>query len=135
MSENIFFICESCRLNTANSNDEESQLAGTILLNQLKAEHQNWSLKNEFEIQGVGCLCACDQPCVFALAGTNKPTYLFAGLPAEGIATDILTLGEFYRDRANGLVPNYKLSEILQTARIARIPPWPAWMENNDRPH
>ena len=121
MSKHIFFVCESCQLTT-----EESEPVGTTLLKDLKKQHQNWSFKNEFEIQGVGCLCACDQPCVFALAGMNKPTYLFANLPAERIATDILTLGEFYRDRANGLVPNYKLSEILQTARIARIPPWPS---------
>ena len=124
MSENIFFICESCRLDTANSNGDESQPAGTILLNELQAQHQNWYRKDEFEIRGVGCLCTCHQPCVFALAGMNKPTYLFAGLPAQGIASDLLTLGAFYANSDNGMVPNYKLPEVLQVARLARIPPW-----------
>jgi len=120
MTQNVFFVCESCRLET-----EESEPAGTTLLKELQEQHQNWSRKDEFEIRGVGCLCACGQPCVFALAGKNKPTYLFADLPAQGIASDLLVLGEFYADKDNGLVPNYKLSEVLQAGRLARIPPWP----------
>jgi predicted metal-binding protein len=123
MTQHIFFICQSCQLTSANN--EESEPAGTILLKELQAQHQNWSRKSEFEIRGVGCLCTCDHPCVFALAGMNKPTYLFADLPAQEIAPAILTLGEFYADRDNGLVPNYKLPEVLQVARLARIPPWP----------
>jgi len=98
-----------------------------LLLNQLKAEHQNCPRKDEFEIRGVGCLCTCHLPCVFALAGINKPTYLFAGLPAQEITSAILTLGELYADRDNGLVPNYKLPEVLQVARLARIPAWPTF--------
>jgi len=120
MNEHIFFVCESCQLAT-----EESEPAGTTLLKELQEQHQNWSRKDEFEIRGVGCLCACGQPCVFALAGTNKPTYLFADLPAQEMAPAILTLGEFYADSDNGMVPNYKLPEALQAARVARIPPWP----------
>lgn len=123
MTQHIFFICESCQLTS--NDDQESESAGTILLKELQTQHQNWSRKDEFEIRGVGCLCTCHQPCVFALAGENKPTYLFADLPAEGIASAMLTLGEFYADRDNGLVPNYKLPEVLQVARLARIPPWP----------
>jgi len=101
MSEHIFFVCESCQLET-----EESEPAGKSLLKELQEQHQNWSRKDEFEIRGVGCLCACGQPCVFALAGMNKPSYLFADLPAQGIAPDILTLGEFYVNSNNGMVPN-----------------------------
>jgi predicted metal-binding protein len=127
MSEHIFFVCESCRLDTSNCNGDESEPAGAILLNKLQAQHQNWSRKSEFEIRGVGCLCTCHQPCVFALAGVNKPTYLFTGLPAQEIAPAILTLGEFYADSDNGFVPNYKLPEVLQAARLARIPPWPSF--------
>jgi len=130
MTQHIFFICESCQLTSVN-NDEESKPAGTILLNELQSQHQNWSRKGEFEIRGAGCLCTCDQPCVFALAGRNKPTYLFAGLPAQGMASNLLTLGEFYADKDNGFVPNYKLPEVLQAARLARIPPWPSFDNGN----
>jgi len=123
MTQNVFFVCESCRLATEES--EESEAAGTTLLKELQQQHQNWSRQSEFEIQGVGCLCTCHQPCVFALAGRNKPSYLFAGLPAQGMASAILTLGDFYANKDNGFVPNYKLPEVLQVARLARIPPWP----------
>jgi len=52
MTQHIFFICQSCQL--ASANKEESEPAGTILLNELQALHQNWSRKSEFEIRGVG---------------------------------------------------------------------------------
>jgi len=54
MTQHIFLICESCQL--ASANKEESEPAGTLLLKELQALHQNWSRKSEFEIRGVGCL-------------------------------------------------------------------------------
>lgn len=73
----------------------------------------------------MGCLCTCDRPCVVALAGVNKPTYLFADLPVRETASALLTLGELYLESDDGLVSNYKLPEVLQVGRVARIPPWP----------
>ena len=120
MTKYIFFVCESCRLE-----QEESEPAGTTLLKALQEKHQNWSRNNEFEVRGVGCLCTCDRPCVLAMAGTNKLTYLFANLPAHDIADALLQLGDLYAENDRGSVPNYKLPEILQVGRVARIPPWP----------
>ncbi|NEO26330.1 MAG: DUF1636 domain-containing protein [Kamptonema sp. SIO4C4] len=127
MTPHIFFICQSCQLDA--EKHDEGKPAGTLLLKQLQVEHQNWYRQDEFEIRGVGCLCTCDRPCVLALAGPNKPTYLFADLPVAGTASALLTLGELYADSDNGLVPNYKLPEVLQVARLARIPPWPYVVE------
>jgi len=120
MSEHIFFVCESCQLET-----EESEPAGKTLLRELQEKHQNWFRKDEFKIQSVGCLCTCDRPCVLAMAGTNKLTYLFADLPARDIADALLQLGDLYAEHDRGSVPNYKLPKVLQAARLARIPPWP----------
>jgi predicted metal-binding protein len=125
MTKHIFFVCESCCLDPVNSNGQDSTPGGTILLKELQDRHQNWSRRSEFEIRGVGCLCTCDRPCVLALAGINKPTYLFADLPVREMASSLLKLGELYADSDNGLVPNYKLPKVLQMARIARIPAWP----------
>lgn len=120
MTEHIFFVCESCRLQ-----EKENEPAGTTLLKELQEKHRNWSRNNEFEVRGVGCLCTCDRPCVLAMAGTNKLTYLFADLPARDIANALLQLGDLYAEHDRGSVPNYKLPKVLQVARLARIPPWP----------
>lgn len=42
---------------------------------------------------------------------------------ADGSA--LLTLGELYLKSDDGLVSNYKLPEVLQVGRVARIPPRP----------
>jgi len=126
MSEHIFFVCESCRLET-----EETESAGTTLLKELQEKHQNWSRKEEFKIQGFGCLFTCSRPCVLAMAGTNKLTYLFADLPAHDIADAILQLGDLYAENDRGSVSNYKLPEVLQVGRVARIPPWPKLEEES----
>ena len=120
MSQHVLFICESCQLP---SDGEEK--AGTQILKQLQFLSETWVNEFNFEIQGVGCLCTCDRPCVIALTGANKPTYLFGDLPIEGTAQALLRLGELYADSDNGMVPKYQLPEVLKPARLARIPPSP----------
>lgn len=120
MSQHVLFICESCQL----PSDEEEK-AGTQLLKQLQSLSETWVNDFNFDIQGVGCFCTCDHPCVIALTGANKPTYLFGDLPIEGTAQALLRLGELYADSDNGMVPKYQLPEVLKPARLARIPPSP----------
>ena len=121
MSQHILFICQSCI--SLESEQLKSQVDGTKLLNLLLELYQNWSRKSELEIQPVGCLCTCDRPCVVALSGTNKPTYLFVDLPTLESAAALLKLGELYIDSNDGYIPRFKLPEVLQPRRLTRIPP------------
>jgi predicted metal-binding protein len=73
-------------------------------------------------IEPVGCLCICDRPCAVAIAHPDKPTFLFADLPPEDIADDLLKMCELYIDSEDGFVGRYLLSDRLQSSRIARIP-------------
>lgn len=123
MPKHVLFVCKSC--NFSPTQEQEGQSDGSNLLNQLLALYQDWSRQSELEIQAVGCLCTCERPCVVALAGANKPTYLFVDLPVLESATALLRLGELYIDSDDGFVPKYKLPEVLQPSRLARIPPLP----------
>lgn len=120
MSTHILLICESCQLPS-----DGEQKAGTQILKQLQSLSETWVNQFNFEIQGAGCLCTCDRPCVVALAGANKPTYLFADLPMEGTAQALLRLGELYANSNDGMVPKYQLPKVLKPSRLTRIPPWP----------
>lgn len=124
MSKHVLFVCKSCNF-SPDQEKHQGQSGGTLLLNHLLESHQTWPGKAELEIQSVGCLCTCERPCVIALSGINKPTYLFTDLPPLESATDLLKLGRLYLDSEDGYVPNYKLPEVLQPKRLTRIPPWP----------
>lgn len=123
MAQHVLFVCKSCSF-SPEQEKYEGQLGGALLLEQLMKLHQSWPQKAELRIEAVGCLCTCEQPCVVALAGANKPTYLFTDLPPLESAADLLKLGELYLDSEDGYVPNYKLPETLQPKRLTRIPFW-----------
>ena len=122
MSKNVLFVCESCQFASGN---KENCSAGKQLLNQLRTQHETEIKSSELEIQGVGCLCTCERPCVIAIAGVNKPTYLFVDLPINGAPEALIELGELYANSENGMIPRYQLPNILKSSRLARIPPWP----------
>lgn len=123
MAQHVLFVCKSCSF-SREQEKHEGQLGGAHLLNHLQELHQCWPHKAELKIESVGCLCTCEQPCVVALAGENKPSYLFVDLPPLESAADLLKLGELYLDSEDGYVPNYKLPETLQPKRLTRIPCW-----------
>lgn len=124
MSEHVLFVCESCHFSPTQEK-YCGQLGGKLLLDRVLERYSDWSGQSELEIQRVGCLCICDRPCAVALAGVNKPTYLFGDLPALDSASALLTLGELYIESDRGMIPRYQLPEVLQPARLARIPPFP----------
>lgn len=122
MAKTVLFVCKSCVISTQ-SKDKNRVPDGTYLLDRLIDLHQNWSRRAELEIQAVGCLCICDRPCAVAIAGEAKPTFLFVDLPVEESAIAILKMSEFYLNSEDGYVPRFQLPPLLQSARLARIPP------------
>jgi predicted metal-binding protein len=122
MTKHTLFVCQSCSL-TAKQDQPEENLDGNALLNQLLSLYEGWSRQAEIQIQPVGCLCICDRPCAVAIASLEKPTFLFVDLPLTEVAPALLQLCELYLDSEDGYVPRFKLPEILQPTRLARIPP------------
>lgn len=122
MRKHTLFVCQSCSLETGKDQPKEN-IDGNALLNQLLNLYKNWPRQTEMQIQPVGCLCICDRPCAVAIASLEKPTFLFVDLPPTEVAPALLQLCELYLDSEDGYVPRFKLPEILQPARLARIPP------------
>ncbi|MGJ3251645.1 MAG: DUF1636 domain-containing protein [Elainellaceae cyanobacterium] len=124
MKNHTLFVCKSCSLTAAHDQPEES-LDGEALLTQLMNLYESWPRQSELQIEPVGCLCICDRPCAVAIVSSEKPTFLFVDLPSTEVASSLLQLCELYLDSGDGYVPRFKLPEILQPARLARIPPAP----------
>lgn len=119
MSKPTLLVCQSCRLSDY---DDEKPADGSLLLNQLLTLHQQWSRQAELEIQPVGCLLTCRQPCAVALQAANKCTYLLTHLPLSDSAKALIQFSEVYLDSKDGNVPWKKIPELLKTDTIARIP-------------
>ncbi|MFQ4143120.1 DUF1636 domain-containing protein [Chlorogloeopsis sp. ULAP02] len=121
MPKHILYICKSCN---AQSNEEKNhkQPEGLCLFNQLQLLHQNWSKNSELEIQAVDCLWSCSHPCVVALSGADKFTYLLMDLPLSESAIALLQLSEIYLDSNDGVIPWSKFPKGLKSDTVARIP-------------
>ncbi len=123
MSKPILFICQSCRLSDHNDDNTDNHPSdGAVLLNQLLTLHQQWSRQSELEIQPVGCLWTCRQPCAVALQSADKCTYLFTHLPPSESAEALMQFSELYLDSKDGNVPWKQIPDVLKTETIARIP-------------
>ena len=124
MAKHVLVVCKACGAD-AEENASNQATDGIRLLNQLKEMHKQWPRKDELVIETTTCLCICDRPCAVAYVGTHKPTYLFGDLDPATCAADLLTAGELYLDREDGMVSAHKLPAQLRSRRIARIPPAP----------
>jgi predicted metal-binding protein len=116
MSKSTLFICKSCHHSEKRPEDQPAD--GTLLLDQISTLAAE---RSDLEIQAVGCLWTCGQPCSAAFSHTHKPTYLFTNLPTEA-ATPLLEFGKLYSDSNTGDIPWKQFPEVLQTASIAKIP-------------
>ncbi|HHP7230026.1 MAG TPA: DUF1636 family protein [Xenococcaceae cyanobacterium] len=124
MSKHTIFVCKSCDFSTQ-QRDYLGQRGGKHLLNQLKELQANWQYQDEFIIQEVSCLSACNRPCAVAFAAPNKATLMFGDLPPMSSPPSILRFAEQYLSSNDGLIKRQDRPEVLQKGILARIPPLP----------
>jgi predicted metal-binding protein len=121
-NQHILFVCTSCGGNTA-SDRQGKPRDGAKLLEQLQTLHQDWSLREDFEIQSVKCMGVCDKPCAIALVGSGKFTYLFGSMMSIAEpASDILICASQYYRHSQGNLAYRKRPDRLQDTVIAKIP-------------
>jgi predicted metal-binding protein len=113
MSKHTIFVCSSCAFSTQQK-DYLGQRGGKYLLNQLTALQANWQFKDEFIIQEVSCLSACNRPCAVAFAAPNKTTLMFGDLPPITSPPSLLQFAEQYFASNDGLIKRQDRPEMLQ---------------------
>ncbi len=124
-NKHTIFVCQSCA-GSWQGGRQVGNSGGYLLHQELQHQAQQWPLGQEFLIQGVSCLGACDRPCAIALAARDKSTYLFGDLnrsstPAE-IAPAILECASLYYHKADGTMAWSERPEQLKKGLIGRIP-------------
>ena len=120
----VLLVCTSCGGN-AESDRQGKVRDGAILLGQLQTLHQDLPLRDQVEIRPVKCMGVCNRPCVIALVGSGKFTYLFGDLQASDLktASDILLCASQYAHHPDGTLAYRERPDRLRDTIIAKIPP------------
>ncbi|MBC6430827.1 DUF1636 domain-containing protein [Nostoc sp. HG1] len=124
--QHTLFVCTSCASIWQDSK-RVGESRGEQLLQQLQQLTQNWELRNQFIIQGVECMSACNHSCVIAFAAEDKLTYLFGDLPVDGCASAVLKCASQYYTKSDGSLLWSERPEALKKGILAKIPPLSKW--------
>lgn len=133
-NQHTIFVCTSCA-NVREEENRDGQSGGQKLLEQLLHLHQDWDLRDEFLIQPVECMSACDRPCVVSFATAGKYTYLFGDLPVDvetlpATSAALLKCASQYYVDPEGLLPWSEQPKIFKKGILAEIPPLPQFKSN-----
>jgi predicted metal-binding protein len=123
--KHTIFVCQSCAGNWQGGK-QVGNSGGYILQRELTAQLAEYPLADEFQIEAVKCMGACNRPCVFALAAVGKSTYLFGDLShSESLAEtaqSILICASLYQSKSDGVMKWSERPERLKQRVIGIVP-------------
>ncbi|AFY45610.1 DUF1636 domain-containing protein [Nostoc sp. PCC 7107] len=122
IASHTLFVCQTCA-SVWQDGKRVGESGGQKLLHQIQQLAQDWDLQDEFPIQPVECMSACNRSCVVAFAAKGKLTYLFGDLNVDGSAAAIIECASQYYAKTNGLLPWSERPEPLKRGILAKIPP------------
>ncbi|MEI1375291.1 DUF1636 domain-containing protein [Nostoc sp. UHCC 0926] len=128
--QHTLFVCTTCASVWQNSK-RVGISGGEQLLQRLQELSQGWELREQFSIQPVECMSACNRSCVIAFVAEGKSTYLFGDLPVDGCASAVLECASQYYTKSDGLLPWSERPEPLKKGILAKIPPLNKWAKLN----
>ncbi|MBU7583489.1 MAG: DUF1636 family protein [Nostoc sp. TH1S01] len=116
------FVCQTCASVWQNGK-RIGESGGQKLLHQIQQLAKDWDLREEFPIQAVECMSACNRSCVVAFAAKGKLTYLFGDLDVDSSADAVLECASQYYAKTDGVLPWSERPEPLKRGILAKIPP------------
>lgn len=123
-TQHILFVCKTCATVYVEGKPQ-GKSGGQELLEKLQELHSNWELREEFQLQEVGCMSACSRSCAISFAAPGKYTYLFGDLPATESAEAVLKCAKLYFEHPEGYLAWADRPKPLKNGILARIPPLP----------
>ncbi|WP_372426703.1 DUF1636 family protein [Salinarimonas chemoclinalis] len=82
-------------------------------------------LPDGLALRGVACMSQCKRPCVVALSGSGRFTYVFGDLDPEQDARAVLDVLAPYAASSEGFLARGARPEVLRAGILGRIPPVP----------
>jgi len=131
VSTHSLFVCKTCA-SIWQDGKRVGESGGQKLLQELQDLAQDWDLQDEFTIQEVECMSACNRSCVVAFAALGKITYLFGDLAVDGTAAAVLECASQYYTKHDGVLPWSERPEALKKGILARIPALSLGTKNPD---
>ncbi|QIR35449.1 DUF1636 family protein [Tolypothrix sp. PCC 7910] len=116
------FVCKTCA-SVWQDGKRVGESGGEMLLQKLEILAQDWELRDQFPIQQVECMSACNRSCVVAFAAQGKTTYLFGDLAVDDCASAVLECASQYYSKPDGLLPWSERPAALKKGVLAKIPP------------
>ena len=123
-TQHALFVCTTCS-SVWKDGKRVGESGGEKLFKQLQELHQDWELHQEFPIQAVECMSACNRACAISFSGDGKYTYLFGDISPESSDKEIANVLECatrYYNQNEGLLPWAERPEPLKKGVLARIP-------------
>ena len=121
-TQHVLFVCKACATNYIEGKPQ-GQSGGQQLLEQLQELHSDWELRDEFQLQEVGCMSACSRSCAISFVAAGKYTYVFGDLPAQESAAAVLNCAKLYFANPQGYLAWADRPKPLKNGILARIPP------------
>ncbi|MEO1226081.1 MAG: DUF1636 domain-containing protein [Pseudomonadota bacterium] len=117
-------ICLRCRDGREERNADLDQRGGRRLAREVAAMFDASAAADRgVTLRGVHCMSQCKRPCIIALAGPRRFTYLFGDLDPTRHADNVLTIAAAYAEAEGGFLPRRARPAVLQTGILGRIPP------------
>ncbi len=123
-TQHALFVCTTCS-SVWKDGKRVGESGGEKLLKQLQQLHQDWELQQEFPIQAVECMSACNRACAISFVAAGKYTYLFGDVSPDSSPSEIANVLECaskYYNHSQGLLPWAERPEPLKKGVLARIP-------------
>lgn len=124
-AQHNLFVCTSCS-SVWKDGKRVGESGGETLFKRLQQQYQEWKLREEFAIQPVECMSACDRSCTISFGSIGKYTYLFGDLSPDLSPSQIagvLECATKYYNHPQGLLPWSDRPEPLKKGILAKIPP------------
>ncbi|MBM3549477.1 MAG: DUF1636 domain-containing protein [Alphaproteobacteria bacterium] len=113
-------VCMRCRPDGWKGDDERRPGA---LLVELIAQFRHDVGAGKFVLREIRCMSQCRRPCVVALSGENRFTYLFGDLMPYRDAAAVLDLLKLYGSRPDGYMARGERPGPMRAGILGRIPP------------
>ena len=75
------------------------------------------------DVRGVHCLSQCKRPCVVAVSGPDRFTYLFGDLDPTQHARDLIELAALYVGSPKGFMARRDRPQSMRASVLGRVPP------------
>lgn len=114
-------VCMRCKAQGWSGDDERRP--GVVLGEHIMAELLRTPRAISVSFRLIGCMSQCQRPCVVALSGEGRFTFLFGDLDPERDGPAVVETLRIYMNKPDGFMERRERPRALQAGILGRVPP------------